>query len=409
MKIAENLYYNPCTNRISLCEEQESVEYSFRSTPVTSYELHCIEKFVIELTEQCNLSCTYCCYSGAYDNQRVHGTKAMSTVVLDKTIDFIYEHHNKNADLISVAFYGGEPLLAFEKMQHAISRLKKLFSERIEFSMTTNGILLTPRIIDWICSVDNFRVNVSLDGSKIMHDMHRVDCKGHGSYDRIKCNLEYFLTTFPNEFQNRVNFLSTIHDINVAHKLNDEWGNITFTGGKLPLRINFINPTVDTIDKIYFSDLYRFYKEAFDEFVHGNNNVLAKFFKKLIEDVENRDMSKMPDEAEQRTCLNEINTCFITAGGQLYPCEKCGTSLSVGDVSIGFDFGRLAEISKKFSFLSNTHCSSCFAIRLCQRCLLLTDISEEQLIKQCKREREYTKLAIKYYYKYKLWKIKHNG
>lgn len=252
MKIADNLYYNPWTNRISLCEEQESVEYSFRSTPVMSFEFHRIEKFVIELTEQCNLRCTYCCYSGAYDNQRVHGTKAMSKVVLDKTIDFIYEHHNKNADLISVAFYGGEPLLAFEKMQYAVSRLKKLFSERVEFSMTTNGVLLTPRIIDWICSIDNFRVNVSLDGNKIMHDMHRVDSKGQGSYDKIKFNLEYFLSAFPDEFQKRVNFLSTIHDTNDARKLNDEWRKISFTGGKLPLRISFVNPTADTIGQYQF-------------------------------------------------------------------------------------------------------------------------------------------------------------
>lgn len=162
------------------------------------------------------------------------------------------------------------------------------------------------------------------------------------------------------------------------------------------------------MDNISFSDLDRFYEDAFGEFVRGNSNVLTKFYKKLIEDIESREMAEIPDESELKTCLNEINTCYITVRDQLYPCEKCGTSLSIGNIDNGFDVGRLTEISKKFSDLSNVHCSSCFAIRLCQRCLLLTDIPEKQLIKQCHREREYTKLAIKYYYKYKLWKITHN-
>ena len=68
-----------------------------------------LDMFIIGITEQCNLRCTYCCYSGSYEGNRTHSNKSMSTEDIDQTLSFIRE--NARGDKLHIAFYGGEPLV----------------------------------------------------------------------------------------------------------------------------------------------------------------------------------------------------------------------------------------------------------------------------------------------------------
>ncbi|QJA06539.1 radical SAM protein [Thermosulfurimonas marina] len=74
-----------------------------------------------------------------------------------------------------VAFYGGEPLLAAEKMEAVRSRLRALFSSRdLRFMLYTNGELISralaahPNLFQ-----DLWLVSVSIDGSERQHNFFR--------------------------------------------------------------------------------------------------------------------------------------------------------------------------------------------------------------------------------------------
>ena len=56
------------------------------------YDYSQIGIYTIEITQQCNLRCKYCCYSGEYHNRRKHNNSEISWETLEQCITFIYEH-----------------------------------------------------------------------------------------------------------------------------------------------------------------------------------------------------------------------------------------------------------------------------------------------------------------------------
>lgn len=77
--IRGNIYsYLRRTNEIVGGVADES-DYTWRFNPLNQFNtMSEIEMFIIGITEQCNLRCTYCCYSGDYVNNRIHGSHTLT-------------------------------------------------------------------------------------------------------------------------------------------------------------------------------------------------------------------------------------------------------------------------------------------------------------------------------------------
>ena len=75
------------------------------------------------MTQQCNLRCEYCAYSGIYDN-RTHSNKRMSFETAKKSIDFFLDH-SRDSESIAFGFYGGEPLLEASLIEKCIDYINK--------------------------------------------------------------------------------------------------------------------------------------------------------------------------------------------------------------------------------------------------------------------------------------------
>ena len=159
---------------------------------------------ILELTQRCNLRCEYCCYGEHYrqSQTRSHGEENMSLDVAMVAVKDFLDHHPKSC---GIGFYGGEPLLEFELLKNVVvfaEHYAGQFGLKPEFSMTTNGTLLTDETIRFLVEHD-FAVTVSLDGPKEFHDRHRVfrhDPNGKqraGSYDLVIKNLRRFVELYP--------------------------------------------------------------------------------------------------------------------------------------------------------------------------------------------------------------------
>jgi uncharacterized protein len=102
---------------------------------------------VLTLTENCNLRCRYCAFSDVYALTRNRTERIMSLDVGRRAIDYFFArasaHVRRNPSrIISIGFYGGEPLLAQAAMQQLVSYALAHAPCPIVFTITTNGTLL---------------------------------------------------------------------------------------------------------------------------------------------------------------------------------------------------------------------------------------------------------------------------
>jgi sulfatase maturation enzyme AslB (radical SAM superfamily) len=89
--------------------------------------------------------------------------KYMKSSTIEKAVTFFYPFLQENAYII---FYGGEPLLAFDQIRHAVSLLQKkekTGKKKLKFSITTNGSLVNDEILDFF-NTHCFNMLLSFDG-----------------------------------------------------------------------------------------------------------------------------------------------------------------------------------------------------------------------------------------------------
>lgn len=132
----------------------------------------------------CNLKCRYCWFN-PLDQTKI---EVMPIELLEKLVRGYAEVDDSGS--YQFIWHGGEPLLAgIDFFQSALELQKRFMSgTRVKNVIQTNGTLLSPAWVRFFLEND-FRVGISLDGPKHLHDTLRVTHSGRGSHDRIMANL----------------------------------------------------------------------------------------------------------------------------------------------------------------------------------------------------------------------------
>ncbi len=139
-------------------------------------------------TNYCNLACPYCFEKGL--TNKSHMDEHVQSQVNRWLIRRIIMQEPKNVHL---EFFGGEPLMnmaAIKKIGEAIKNICTWKNINYTVGITTNGVLLTPDIVDQLCDIGLTRVKVTLDGYQEEHDKRRCYANGKGSFQKIIKNLE---------------------------------------------------------------------------------------------------------------------------------------------------------------------------------------------------------------------------
>ncbi len=164
----------------------------------TSREL----QLVLLPNEQCNFRCKYC--------SQTFTRKKMKREVIEGIVAHV---RSRAADLsvLTVGWFGGEPLTAIEIIEEVAGRLQTICAEYgiyYSSSMTTNGYLLTPRVAKILFRAEVRGFQITLDGPQEQHDRLRVLGDGKtGTFKTILSNLNA-LRDQPEAFKAviRVNF-----------------------------------------------------------------------------------------------------------------------------------------------------------------------------------------------------------
>jgi uncharacterized protein len=157
-----------------------------RVIPLTPFPL---TTMVLNVTNQCNLSCTYCYEYGEdkiVDTENGKQPKFMSEETARESVDFMLKESGDNK-VAHITFFGGETLLNFAVLQKTITYARRRAAEAgkdVDFSLTTNATLLKPEIIEFLAE-ERVGVTISIDGPKEVQDKFRVFNNGTGSYDVV--------------------------------------------------------------------------------------------------------------------------------------------------------------------------------------------------------------------------------
>jgi len=130
-----------------------------------------LKQIALNVTHKCNLHCDYCYgEDGSYGGPAVHMTRDTA----EQAVDFLIKESG-DSDTCRITFFGGEPLLNFDLVKYITQYARKKASKsnkKMYLGMTTNGVLLNEKIIDFLIKED-IEVTFSIDGPKEIHDMSR--------------------------------------------------------------------------------------------------------------------------------------------------------------------------------------------------------------------------------------------
>ena len=151
-----------------------------------------LSTMVLNVTNQCNLACTYCYEYGEdkiVQTENGRQPKWMSDETARESVDFLLRESGPEAHL---TFFGGETLMNFKVLQTAVAYATEraaALGKTIDFSLTTNATLLKPEVIEFLAE-HRFGVTISIDGPKELQNKFRVFQKGAGSYDLVAPNIK---------------------------------------------------------------------------------------------------------------------------------------------------------------------------------------------------------------------------
>ena len=293
-----------------------------------------VSGYTIMPTLGCNARCVYCYEEGRKPVK-------MTPEIVEQTIRYILKTRSK--ENITISWFGGEPLLCPDIIDHICDRLRE---ENVSFQsiMVTNGSLITPGIIEKMLTRWNLkRLQISLDGAEPDYIARKRYYADSDQYHAV------------------------LHTI----------GQLSEAGIRVAIRVNVdesnwsgIPQLLDDMDRfighkehvtVYFSPLMD---------VRAGENDLAMWKKitdaaPLIEKAGFHALAYLRSFRRFRAnrCMADSGSEVIGPDGSLYPCEHCPPESRFGDI-----FNGTTDEQARTEF-----CRTDRTREMCRKCVFLPD------------------------------------
>lgn len=350
-----------------------------------------LNRFVMDITEECNLRCKYCIYGGDYSNRRSFTKNKMTEDTLLKSINFIYnlKKHLPIKPVTSISFYGGEPFMNFKIIKKGINAAKKIFpKDKVAFLITSNGsISRRKEYVDFIIEND-IAIHVSLDGPEEEHNKFRVYTNGGGSFQEVMGfikSLKSHHVTFqpmlhPNHDWIKINhFFTKLLDKNPNYHLNINF--FKFTNYKNNDQKKLMEITLKKrmeIENMIIEKLERGFKLSSFEKV---------FAKELTKNYDFKFKPYWGKEYFINSCYPGADKLMVNSSGDIFVCERVETFFKLGDIDTGFDLGKFITFWDQLKDMAiNYKCKECPFHFLCSPCYAQVERNGEKLEYGCKKE-----------------------
>jgi radical SAM protein with 4Fe4S-binding SPASM domain len=344
----------------------------------------------ISVTGKCNASCEGCLNGLIYGERRAFASSWEEDP--EKTfqaINWLLDQTNGNP--VFIAFYGGEPLLVFEKVQDIFYRIKSYYPQKnLKFFLYTNGNLLRKAVEkdpEFFSQLE--LLIISIDGTKVQHERVR---KGT-SLDQIEASLEFLKSHCPT----KVLMWSTLREEMSFRDCLEEFFNLYQRGlvdfffwhlieKDCPIR------DFSSFREGYLKDLTYLFERFVAELFKGKILPvlpLAELFFFLLKGI----------RRGQTGCGVEKMRSFDVLAGKILPCVDMGEELILADFRKdeikNLDLSKLQDkLLSLVSYKDWLGCNTCEAEFFCGgRCPVLIKTSPERAMQYCVLIKDLVSLA----------------
>ncbi len=335
------------------------------STPVTAPPRKRVPltTLVVNVTSKCNLSCTYC-YEYGDDRLSEASTKPrfMDETTARQSVDFMFAESGEQK-VVHLTFFGGETLLNFKVLKSTLAYARERgaqLGKAVDVSLTTNGTLLRPEIIDWLVEND-VGVTVSMDGAKEQQDTFRLFSNGQGSYNTVAPNVRELLARKPRRpVGARVTLTKQNLDVvSIYRHLAEDLG--FFEVGFAPVTTSWQRD-------------YAIQDEGFFAMLEQFKLLAAEYLQYALEGRRHR-FSNVRDTLEEihkglsksHPCGAGMGLMGVATDGDVALCHRFAGSDShkLGTVTGGVDYAAQEAYLARHHIENKTDCSTCWARPLC--------------------------------------------
>ncbi len=337
-----------------------------------------LQQVVLGVTESCNLRCTYCIYSGSYENVRTHSSARMTWDVARRGLDLLFDHCSDSPMPPGVTFYGGEPLLEFPLIERCITYARER-NPAAFFTLTTNGLLLSKRVRSLLVKHNVF-VTVSLDGPAEIHDRYRRTEGDKPSFSVIWQHLTQLQSEEPDYFAQHVRFSTVLAPPVDQQALANFFNQIGHAVVTSPLDLHRMSEEWQLRPQ---TDQFTYLAEQFTSFCRrrrsGENldplrNFAVCSFGPGLRRIQARGEGLYRDPHRLGQCTVGARKIFVSPSGSLYPCEKVegGADVEIGDVVGGVSVDKVDALMGRFRAIVAERCGGCWMRHMCTACLMQT-------------------------------------
>lgn len=293
-------------------------------------------------TTCCNFSCPYC-----FEKEKTNHT------ITDQTIDDLIVFINKNsAKKMNLMWYGGEPLLAFEKIKKILISLHNNVNIPIaEHSMVTNGYLFDEKVCNFFKNYPLKNIQITIDGEEHEHNSKRFTRSDHFTFDKIMKNIDTILNELPDtHVYLRINIDEKNKDS--FHKLHKKLS-LRWQGKAFSMYPGFIRIEDDKEAKMIAP------------------SILGKSKRNFFFDLENQgvEVNFYPRHTEKACSAVRMNTFIVGPEGEFY---KCWNDVSDRKKIIGYinrpnleNSNLLTRYIIDGSMFDDIECKDCFFFPIC--------------------------------------------
>lgn len=381
----------------------QEIKHPFSS--IIEHKLNnCVEHLTLQVTQQCNLRCEYCGFSGLYNDSRQHANKKMDFAVAKRAIDFFLNHSNER-NQIHLSFYGGEPLLEFELIKKSVEYIKQNVSgKQITYGLTTNGTLLKGEIAEYLLK-NHFNISVSLDGPKEEHDANRRFVNGRGSFDTIMENVRQIQADYP-ELKDKIRFITVLNPkIDLLCVM--EYFNSEKIFGDSNIMFNMMNEK-GIKQEVHYREQFRITWdfESLKFLLYLIGKIDGKYVSGIVMQSQGQ-YSRLYRHLNVHTvlpavthpggpCAAGVQRLFVDVNGRFLPCERVDETADcfvIGSLDKGYDLQKILGLLNNGK-ITEDECKNCWNLVNCKICTGNIELNEdktwckENKLKNCVNEKK---------------------
>lgn len=342
-------------------------------------------QIVFEVTDSCNLKCSYCAQGELYESS---DRKIAKNINIDAAIKLLKYFFNlfpcNKKNKLGIGFYGGEPLLNIKFIKQIVDIIPQLNEKKqidITYLMTTNATLVHKHI-DFLVEND-FHLLISLDGNEKNHSYRIFDNNKKNSHPVVIANIDMIKKKYPDYFENNINFNAVLHNRNSVKEIYEF---IYTRYNKIPriaeLNMRYIKPEErDVLERMFHNKQKsetEYKNEDTNKLPHNELSTyreLVNFLKYISINYYIANVTNVFHKEEKyfptSTCLPFSKKTFLTNRNKILTCERIGNKYILGTVNQDVEID-IEGITKQYNFYYEglkRVCQYCYAYRFCGLCM----------------------------------------